>query len=158
MKTGRKPHRSIPNGRIYKTPGCWYWIAERSQKPITEYRPMLKIGKERKQVGTWLYERKYGPIPGSKLLCHTCDNPPCIRLSHRFVGTMSENILDCVQKGRNAGMGYFTRNPIQRFHVTPSIVRRIRLDKRPGKVVAADYGITPSTVSKIRLKHTWSHI
>lgn len=40
--------------------------------------------------------------PISSLLdaCHHCDNPPCFRPIHLFAGTPSDNVLDCVRKGR----------------------------------------------------------
>ena len=31
---------------------------------------------------------------------HTCDNPPCINLSHLVVGTQKENLADMTDKGR----------------------------------------------------------
>jgi hypothetical protein len=46
----------------------------------------------------------HGIIP-SRLMCacHVCDNPPCIRPSHLFAGTHSENGRDAVKKGRIGG-------------------------------------------------------
>lgn len=39
-------------------------------------------------------------IPLGMLVCHTCDNPPCIRPTHLFLGTQSDNIKDAYRKGR----------------------------------------------------------
>jgi len=31
---------------------------------------------------------------------HTCDNPPCGNDRHLFLGTQSDNMIDCLNKGR----------------------------------------------------------
>jgi len=41
------------------------------------------------------------PFPAGKMACHTCDNPTCVNPAHIWPGTMSDNILDCVAKGRH---------------------------------------------------------
>ena len=42
----------------------------------------------------------YGDLPAGKQICHTCDNPACINPAHLWAGTASENMQDCVSKGR----------------------------------------------------------
>lgn len=41
-----------------------------------------------------------GPFNQLLLVCHHCDNPPCCNPEHLFLGTQSDNIIDCFQKGR----------------------------------------------------------
>lgn len=48
----------------------------------------------------FIWEHFYGPIPDGVHLLHACDNPPCVRPTHLFLGTPKANAHDRVAKGR----------------------------------------------------------
>lgn len=47
----------------------------------------------------WLLQ--VGPIPKGLLALHRCDNPPCVRLDHLYLGSPKQNVLDRVERGRD---------------------------------------------------------
>jgi hypothetical protein len=46
-----------------------------------------------------------GPIPIGYYVLHKCDNPPCVNPFHLILGTPTDNILDCISKGRGNRTG-----------------------------------------------------
>ena len=82
--------------RVEKTEGCWVWHGWRN---TNGYGMVTKDGRTQ-LVHRLIYELLVGLIPTRMLLCHHCDNPPCVNPAHMFVGTVSDNARDAMQKGR----------------------------------------------------------
>lgn len=85
---------------VKKTSTCWKWVSTKSRGGY---------GKLKKNDVTWLAHRFVwtiinGPIPHKYVVCHRCDNPSCVRPSHLFLGTHSDNTRDAVKKGRHGQM------------------------------------------------------
>lgn len=50
-------------------------------------------------VVAWMLARGSLPLPGFDV-CHRCDNRRCVKPDHLFLGTRSDNMRDCISKGR----------------------------------------------------------
>lgn len=76
--------------------------------PCREYQGYVdENGYARRRFrGAMWYVHRYvwmlanGPIPKGTFVLHRCDNPPCFRLDHLFLGTAKDNSADMVTKGR----------------------------------------------------------
>ena len=100
----------------------------------------------------------YGEIPRGFHVCHKCDNRKCIRPEHLFIGKNADNVRDRTLKGRS-------NRPIGEKNVkavlTEKDVREIKILIRDGFkniAIAAAYGASALSISKIKSGRTWKHI
>jgi hypothetical protein len=114
---------------------CWLWQG----KIHSAGYGLLSINGHRQFAHRISYQRTHPneSIEGL-VVCHHCDNPPCINPAHLFLGTPKDNIRDMIAKGRNAAAvhpSYVPRgadNPqarltaqqveeIRRIYITPKL-------------------------------------
>ena len=97
-----------------------------------------------------LYE---GAVPDGMQVCHKCDNPPCVRPDHLFIGSAKANARDRQNKGRFTPPS-FQRDQHPRTKITSSQVaeiKRIAVKGHGGNLMllAARYGVSRSTINEV---------
>jgi hypothetical protein len=85
--------------RVDRSGSCHVWLAGLRNG----YGRFKHKGVER-YAHRWAWEQAYGPIPPGMMVLHRCDNPPCVRLEHLFLGTHADNMRDASEKGRLAAL------------------------------------------------------
>jgi hypothetical protein len=111
----------------------------------------------------------HGAIPEGMRALHHCDNPPCVRPSHLFMGTQKANMRDAQNKGRTGGFitdrtlghhGESHHSARLTEDQVRAIRRRIASDGRRGQQrrLAREYGISETVLSKIVRGDLWKHV
>lgn len=143
--------------------GCWEWQRGRNKNGYGRF-----MGSYAHRIA---YRLAHGLIAPGMKVCHTCDNPPCVNPAHLFLGTDKDNMADCRRKGR------FRKPPTG---VTVSPARRARGERVGGSrltanvvaeirrahpawggtqaELAAQFGVSQTTIWNIIHRHTWCHI
>lgn len=87
---------------IYKHLGpCWIWMGSiNNGYGYGSVGGSKKLGTRRMQAHRLSWILHHGPIPDGLLVCHKCDNPPCVCPTHLFIGTQTDNLKDSYVKGR----------------------------------------------------------
>lgn len=135
---------------VDRTGDCWTWTGSRYASGYGQVatpdrpHPAHRIA----------WELTHGPLPKDNtlrkrgtLVLHTCDNPPCVRPDHLFLGTNADNMLDALVKGRNGNQ-----------RVDPAKVREIRARFAAGekpKAIALDYGLSRVAIHMMVRRKSW---
>lgn len=79
---------------------CWPWLGGRGSTGGAYGRAHWQ-GRMRPATQVAWEITNGEPFPAGMLACHSCDNPICVNPDHIWPGTQSDNLRDCVQKGRH---------------------------------------------------------
>lgn len=156
--------------KVDKTESCWIWIGERSHNGYGQIRSD-EVQQRKRRASHVSWELHYGPIPSETYVLHRCDNPPCVRPDHLFLGTHADNMVDRSAKGRAArgsrsgahqhpemvprgeshGMSKLTESAVQH-------IRQTRPSRAMVLSLARQYKVDVSTIWLVFHGKTWRHL
>ena len=144
-----KPRQEAFEEWIDKSGECWLWLAalDKDGYGIFTYRHKTY------RAARIALEFDGRPVPAGLYACHHCDNPACVRPSHLYVGTPTENMADAKRRGRmRVGESHYASR------LTEADVRKIRAATGTQEIIAAQFGVSRSLVSLVRGRKVWAHV
>lgn len=136
--------------------GCWLWLGKTDKDGYGSFAATHKVTE---RAHRYSYSLFFGTIPESLCVCHTCDNPGCVRPDHLFLGTIQDNNNDKMKKNRQARGETIARSARLRVgekanhHVLSTVQRdellRLRRAGWLQKDLAAKFDVGQSQVGRI---------
>lgn len=133
---------------------CWEWVGNTS----TRERGQFWIGGKQDYCHRIAWQLSNGPITDGLHVLHRCDNPPCVRPDHLFLGTHQDNMKDRDEKGRGVtpkgsghGMAKLTEDQIP-------VIRSLRLEGLTYLKIAERFGVSKDMIYRICKGMNWSHV
>lgn len=144
--------------RTLKTDGCWIWQGNRDRNGYGLFT----------HKGVYFcdfahrvsYTIHVGPIQEGLVICHRCDNPPCVNPDHLFQGTQRDNQEDAQKKERTRilkGAAHWAA--VLNLEQVVEIKRRLA-SYSPGltTALAKEFGVSVPTIKAIKAGRNWSHV
>jgi hypothetical protein len=133
----------VPEDRSH---GCWEW---RGTRRAGGYGRLMttKPGTMAAHRASWIIHN--GPIPHGMVICHRCDNPPCVNPAHLFLGTQIDNIADMVSKGRQRSL---TGTAVATSKFSEEEIQRLRDMASTGlsfSAIARETGVSKAHVRRV---------
>ena len=141
--------------KVSKTDGCWLWTASLTRGGYGQF-PLRKGVIRRAHRIAW--ELTNGPVPDGLWVLHQCDNPPCVRPDHLFLGTPKDNTADKIAKGRS-NMPHGSARPQAKISEADVIaIRNARAQGATGAELARQYGVHRTAIYHICQRDYWRHV
>ena len=133
--------------------GCWLWTHSLDNHGYGRINHNA-IPKMAHRVSYELYR---GEIPKGMEVCHSCDMPSCVNPNHLFVGTHADNMDDMATKKRSPPTAHIGEiNGMAKL--TDADIITIRNSTETQVTLAEKHGVHQGTISRIKLRKSWSHV
>lgn len=140
---------------------CWVWQGATDRRGYGSVRHGDHTDKAHRVA--WVLA--YGPLPDGAWVLHRCDNRPCCRPAHLFLGDAAANMQDMAAKRRQ----WLQQCPARvqgegnrQAKLTDALVRTLRQRYATGMVrlrdLAQEYGLGRSTVGDAVRGRRWKHV
>jgi hypothetical protein len=139
------------SGRYVEDGDCLRWIAA-----CCNGHPSMRVNGKSTLVRRVLWERKHGAIPAGHIVRCTCETPRCINVDHCEVTTYRKlgkqlGALGVMSGWVRSAKIAAVKRASQQARISQEDARAIRNSDEKLSVLAARYGISESTASRIKL-------
>lgn len=138
--------------------GCWNWTGTTRQSSIhSRGEPYgavtIRNGGDRKTLCAHRLAYAYhnDKDPEGSVVRHKCDNTLCINPDHLLTGTQSDNMSDCLERGRATG-AKLTEQEVK------FIISRLNQNSNEELARHIGYKVQAQTIREIRSGRAWKHL
>lgn len=153
--------------KVKTSDGCWEWMAWRFWQGYGGFGLAGKVIRAHRLA----YVLTYGDILGDLEVLHKCNNPPCCRPDHLYLGTPKDNMRDrsiarSLHGIRNGSITHPESRPrgerVNTAKLNEVQVEEIRKKYVPGEITIAElayeYGISKPVIRAIVKGRIWKHV
>lgn len=133
---------------------CWEWQACRHSHGYG----IFTIKHRGYKASRVAYALSNGPIAPGALICHKCDNAPCVNPAHLYEGSASDNTRDMLTRGRRK-IPNGSNHPNSKL--TDDQVREIRRRWASGELrnhLAKEFGISFPCMDLLVRRRTYKDV
>ncbi len=131
--------------KVDKSGDCWEWTGYR----LPEGYGRVTVNNKQVLAHRLVIELEGSDIPSGMLVCHHCDNPPCVNPDHLFIGTSLDNTIDMKNKRRSGRKLTYD----QVVEIKAALKRGERLTP-----LARKYAVNVSSIWLIKDNRNWKHV
>jgi|SRR3990172_11883214 len=144
---------------VNKTETCWIWNGSKNNRGYGQFNLRKSSGEKTIVLAhRFSYEIENGPIPFKLCILHKCDNPPCVRPDHLFLGSQVDNAIDMINKGRGNKVNGI-RNANSKLTTEKVIKLRSLYDQGVKvSVLCKMFGVSHNTASKVAQRRWWNSV
>jgi len=140
--------------KVDKSGSCWTWTAFRDKDGYG----LFKVDGKNIGAHRFSYTIENGRIENGKLICHSCDNPSCVRPNHLWLGTHKDNAQDKVRKGRVQNQnGELNPNCMYTENNIRAMMKLLKSGMKQ-KDIGKLFGVRQQYISKVKNGQTWKHV